>query len=212
MITKHHACLVRLDNLAVDEALKIYGEVDDSVEIRKISFESIGIGEVRKIISDANLRPNYGDTCLLVVVAKFITFEAEQALLKVLEEPPLSTKFLFVIPNSLSLLSTLESRFFDLSLPSSSPAPKSEVFLDFLAMNYADRMKEVASRMLKKDATWQEEIKKGLGIFLANQKDISVEKLKILGMVLKTLGTRGASNKMLLEELSLSLPYSVKNR
>ena len=70
------------------------------------------MGDVRKLIATAYRTPD-GDATKqkVVIVTKYIfTVEAQQALLKVVEEPPQTTEFLFVVPYSLQLLPTLLSR------------------------------------------------------------------------------------------------------
>jgi len=205
-MNNHHACLVRQSKISIPEALALYGELDDKHELQKLSFTSIGIDEVRKIILEANYRPSEGEYRLLVVATESVTFEAQQALLKILEEPPVSAKFLFVLPKSLTLVPTLASRFFDLTANQGEEYLPGVDFPAFLSSDYATRLKEVTDRLAKKDTAWVENMKLGLASYLAHTKVSDLNKLKTLQFILRSLGTRGASNKLLLEELALTLP------
>lgn len=210
MKIEHHACLIRQVALSVDKALLIYDGVGGDGEVNQLTFSTVGIDEVRDIILKANLRPVNGDFSLLVVVASSITYEAQQALLKILEEPPATTRFLFVIPLDVNLIPTLLSRFLDLSEKGSVSDDVLEMFNLFYHQSYSDRLKEISNRVSSKDNAWIAGMKVGLASYLDADNTLGIEKTKACNFVLESIGTRGASNKLLLEELALLLPSSME--
>ncbi len=142
---------------------------------------------------------------VLVVATQFITEEAQQALLKIIEEPPASTRFIFIIPLGYYFLPTLESRFERADIK--DEAAHTLTFDEFKAASMSERLAGIEYATKSKDLVWQSEIKKGLHHYLASpdSAQLSVGDLKDLEFVLRLLLTRGASNKFLLEELALTL-------
>ena len=73
--------------------------------------ESGGIGDIKKLSTRIHQRP-YESTLKSFVIteAQNLTIEAQNALLKVLEEPPQSSRFILTAPTSEGLLPTVSSR------------------------------------------------------------------------------------------------------
>lgn len=204
MLSAHHAQLLRVLDISDVKPLEFYGDTSDA-EVETLQFSTIGIDEVRRITQVASLRPELSRLRLLVVITTSVTFEAQQALLKILEEPPQTTKFLFVVPSDFIMLPTLASRFQVIENFVNGSAGES--FNVFSRLSYGDRLAEITKRMTKKDLVWAMEIRRGLVEYLKHEATLlPVVKLRTLNMIMEKLGTRGASNKMLLEELALTLP------
>jgi hypothetical protein len=158
------------------------------------------------LIADAHRRPD-GEAVekILIVATEFITEEAQQALLKIIEEPPLSTRFIFVIPSGYSFLPTLESRFERVETKGDERGMV--VFSEFKKAPYSARLELIEQSIKNKDLTWQADIKHGLLHYLTYECDSqSAQTLKELEYIVRLLLTRGASNKFLLEHLALTLP------
>lgn len=196
----HHATLLRADAVA----LAVFPMPDESVEVRDQYITRFGIDDARELVRQAHQRPSEASEQTLIVRTDFITLEAQNALLKVLEEPPASTKLVFVVPTGFTILPTLASRFAQESPDHCSSEQPSEVFGDFRSQSYKDRLAAIDQAAKKKDLDWQREIKRGLIQFVAQAKGSST-KLAELEYVARTLLTRGASNKMLLEHAALTL-------
>jgi DNA polymerase III, delta subunit len=197
-MTSHHAVL-----LSAEFPL----EFQESSFVSHFEYRQpqVGIDMVRTLIQAAYLRPQNEETKQVILVAtEFITEEAQQALLKIIEEPPVSTKFVFVLPRGYTLLPTLESRFERKT--SAEQGVDSSVFQEFKAASYKDRLDLIEESVKKKDHTWQANIKRGLlGHLLAHHAGLNTTVLSDLEYISRTLLTRGASNKFLLEHLALTL-------
>ncbi|MEY2665240.1 MAG: polymerase delta subunit [Candidatus Parcubacteria bacterium] len=198
-MTSHHAVLLTSDaplTYSPDASVIV------SMEYRLSQFK---IDDVRTLIAEAHRRPA-GDAVeqTLLVATEFITEEAQQALLKIVEEPPLSTKFIFVIPEGYTLLATLESRFE--RVMSEESGTSSEAFSQFVDASYKDRMEAIEESVKKKNHAWQQEIKNGLVAYLKTRRSaLSAKEVNELEYISRLLLTRGASNKFLLEHLALAL-------
>lgn len=198
---EHHAVLVRVSS--VD--LYISPPVSEGVSFEEIRKDQIGIADVRELIEKANRTPaGSAASQLLIVVTSFITVEAQQALLKIIEEPPQTTRFLFALPASFLLLPTLMSRF---SVESTTDITcDQEPFEAFLKAPLVKRMLEIEKASKSKNQAWQSAVKCGLLEHLKkDSRKYSRNELESLQFVAMTLLSRGASNKILLEQLALTL-------
>ena len=106
----HHALLYRAPAVSRETALSLVSLLEAS-EVEYVEVSGFGIDDVRALTTVAYRTPSIGSRLGVVVILQTITVEAEQALLKLLEEPPLTTGFLFCVPESVFLLPTLLSRF-----------------------------------------------------------------------------------------------------
>lgn len=187
---EHHAILVRL----AKPAEYLFEETETDVVRRH--FERLGVDEVRQLQQQAYLAPRNMTMQTLVISALQITVEAQNALLKILEEPPKTTRFIFALPPGVQLLLTLQSRF------SVSEATEelvdSQVWDSFVSVSIKERLAQIDQWHKKKDAEWLLAMQAGLRAWL-QQSTPSAS----LCLVAERLGTRGASNKILLEMLAL---------
>jgi DNA polymerase III delta prime subunit len=196
----HHAVLYRVQN---PEQFDLRGVFVES-ELILHQYQSMGIDEVRHLLVEAYRRPA-GEFAVQIIAVKanFITEEAQHALLKVVEEPPTSTRFIFVLPVDLPLLPTLLSRLQQAEVHES--APEHDLFSCFLNNNLNKRMKLIEKNGW--DSNWITEIKNGLIFYTGeNRHRLSSSQLISLEYVARHLLTRGASNKFLLEHAALVLP------
>lgn len=88
-------------------------------------LRSLKIEEVRDIIGWVSLRPYEGEWKVLIVCqAERLTVEAQNALLKTLEEPPAHTVFCLLVQNKDHVLETIKSRSFEIRLrPEKTQSP-----------------------------------------------------------------------------------------
>ncbi len=134
-----------------------------------------------------------------VIFAESMTEEAQNALLKLFEEPPQETVFYLVIPNPSILLPTLRSRLIGREEGVSSQ--ESSLTDEFIKMNYGERL-DLIAKLAKKDSDSLKRLVVDLG--KVDTKDRRVKQSLLLAT--KYISNRGASKKMLVEELALSLP------
>lgn len=71
--------------------------------------QAVGVGEIRTMISDCFIKPNEAPCKVYFIFGK-MTAEAQNALLKILEEPPANIQFIIVAESSSILLQTILSR------------------------------------------------------------------------------------------------------
>lgn len=99
--------------------------VSDSVRIKEWHSEK-GLNENKRIC---------------IISTKFINHDAEQTLLKILEEPNTNTHFFIILPNASVLLDTIKSRAHILKIDENNITPKYSE--DFIKASIPDRLKIV---------------------------------------------------------------------
>jgi DNA polymerase III delta prime subunit len=203
---QHHALLYRAPAVSRETALAFVPLLEAS-QIEYVILNSFGIDDVRDLTNLAYLTPSSGGKLGIVVITENITIEAEQALLKLLEEPPQTTAFLFCVPESVFLLPTLLSRFSEVT--NHAKKTLTPVFIEFSILELKERISIIGSKLTNKDLIWQQAMKQGLIAYLANPKlKLKAVELTTLYYVAEHLLTRGASNKQLFEELALTMPIA----
>lgn len=71
---------------------------------------SLGVATVRKIIEDLSVRAYYGRRTVVIEDGEKMTSQAQNALLKILEEPPEGTVFFLLVRDANRMLPTIRSR------------------------------------------------------------------------------------------------------
>ncbi|MDE7389431.1 MAG: hypothetical protein K2M82_00580 [Lachnospiraceae bacterium] len=97
--------------------------------------QAIGVGEIRTMISDCFIKPNEASGKVYLIFDKMTT-EAQNALLKILEEPPQNVRFIIVTESSSTLLQTVRSRSAIFKIEDSSEQEK-DLEADMLAKEIA---------------------------------------------------------------------------
>lgn len=171
----------------------------------------IDIDTVRSIQSWANTP--YSERKLGLVSFHTITVPAQNALLKVVEEPPLGVGFIFVTSNKEALLPTLLSRLNEASEPGVAKVSSHDTADTFLRTNTGERMKlqEIVTLLNKVDERDRKDRESVRGFILdlatklrergAHSKYVT-ECLEVASYA----GLPSSSTKALLEYLSLLLP------
>jgi DNA polymerase III delta prime subunit len=178
-------------------------------------YETFGIDDARELKERAGKRPLEETKKIFIIAFNFITSEAQNALLKMFEEPAEDTHFFIVAPVSAALLPTLRSRLSILE-PEVSKDELTEA-RKFLSGNLNLRLK-IAEKF--KDA--ENESKKSELLFLIDQLErflsennksseaSQADALKEMLALKKYLFGRSPSVKMIAEYLLLRLP-KIKN-
>lgn len=174
-------------------------------------FDVLAIDDSRRI-KDLHSSKSFlaGSKKIFILEADGITHEAQNALLKVFEEPHEDTHFFMVMPSVSILLPTLRSRLLVLETPHEEITVFTEIekFLKLSPKDKVDFVDEIAQDITDEKAT-----KADAQRFLATlemalyQKGVekNSEGLKAVLKARDYLNDRGASVKQLLEYVALSL-------
>ncbi|MGI5935896.1 MAG: ATP-binding protein [Oscillospiraceae bacterium] len=113
------------------DVITVQKETDDKGKQRK----EIYVGQIRNIIADAQVLPNEAEKKVYIIKdAGDMNISAQNAMLKVLEEPPAAVAFILCTDNAGSLLDTVRSRCVELSINNDVRPPGEEAMA--LARDY----------------------------------------------------------------------------
>ncbi len=171
----------------------------ESEDVRHYRGVRMGIDEVRSIIYEAYLMPVHVDKRSFIIGYGQLTLDAQNALLKLLEEPPVTAQFYIIIDREELLIPTVRSR---LTLVAREDAQIVDATcLEFFALPVVKRLTFIAERMKNKDDVWARAIMRAIEEKAYAEKNMSV--LKTLDELRPFYDTQGASRKMILEHLAL---------
>jgi len=197
-VMDHHALLVYGQTIASSAVPETYHT--QSIDVTHVVVDKLGIDEARTLTSQAG-QTGVAAGRTFVIVTKQMTTQAQNALLKLFEEPPPKTRFYLVIPPGTGLIATLRSRL-QVVAPATSD-PVSEVYSAFKASAIKDRLALIQTKTKQKDVVWIESVLTGAlveaGTHAAKQSALLCNSYA---------GGPGASAKLLLEEIALSVPVS----
>lgn len=196
----HHATLLRGD---FDEACSVlrdmlqfdFQSVADP-DISYIKRDALTIDEVRDLSSRALQMPVVRDSMTFIVAADTINSQAQNALLKLTEDPPTHARFVFILPHSAPLFGTLRSRFRIIDINTTARV------LDKNTQTVAIRMKEIARMTKDKDNAGMEELLRTAEASLRLNPQSRASKALITAR--RYIETQGSSPKMLLEHLAIA--------
>ncbi len=169
-------------------------------------YERFGIDEARELTTLASLK-NYQEAVFLLALAT-MTSEAQQALLKLFEEPQEGTRFIVLVPYGV-LLPTLKSRMmvYPQLLETDADSMGATKFLKLAGKDRSDFI----TKLLKDDEGTKERVRDFI-----NALEIEIAKkvgdpkaraaLADIAMVRDYVRDRSPSLKMLLEHLAIALP------
>lgn len=213
----HHAYLVEgyFDNL--QEEIKSFvnnnlGFQIDQKDIREFNFKKFGVDDSRNINEIQYRRTDSDKVEVIIISIESITSQAQNALLKTLEEPSANKIFFLVSNINTNLLSTLKSRLEKLSFNTHQADEKKAK--DFLSLNYKERA-EYIKRFLadpKKDIPADKlgaiKLLDSVEIYLRKDLKSNQRNLSDLIKVKSYLKDTSSSVKNLLEYLCIFMPKS----
>lgn len=223
-LKKHHAYLVLSRNgngLNLIEAfLKTHLDFETvgNPDYWKKEIETFGIEDSREL-KEVHLRKSFkeGGEKVFVVKNDFITHEAQNSLLKILEDPTPNSFFFFLMPSKENLLPTLISRFMVLEKMNEDPddAINQELPFEidyFLKLSAPARLKAVSKIVSAKDKGQAQKIIDALENYFhqkidwqkAGKNDLEIFETFISSR--RFLKSQGGSIKLILENLCLNLP------
>ena len=154
---------------------------------------------------------------ICILATNFINREAEQTLLKIIEEPAVNTHFFIVVPDSSALLETIISRTHVIKIDNQNDKEINKIVTKFISFSPKERVEMIAS-IIKENKDEENSGKlRAYAILLVNEiesifyqkfkKDKNNKKILFILEELQKgrvyLSTPGASVKMILEHLAL---------
>ena len=109
------------------------------------NYDVLDVDDSRALKELHQNRPTAGDKKIFVVSANFITEKAQNAMLKIFEEPRGDTHFFLILPNAFNLIPTLASR---LMIIHHAGGDNSLINVkDFLKLSISERIEEIKKLM-----------------------------------------------------------------
>lgn len=204
----HHAVL--LEGAAVADITAVLRASELSLEVQSLYQKDLGIDMVRSLTTSAYRSPATGYQRLgLIIGFESATVEAQNALLKLLEEPPASTQFVICVPTRSILLPTVLSR---LSVGVPVDRLGTNKLPDLLAMPLKEALALIEQRHKQKDKAWfvTEQLTLVAWVRGVGLHTMSPSFRRAMELALARLNTRGASNRWLLEHVVLA--YAMHGR
>ncbi len=217
----HHAYCILGNSEGIINELKTFllNELDfptvDNPDFWHGNFEVMDIEDGRAIKNSHQNKPIKGDKKIFVVSANFITEKAQNAMLKLFEEPRGDTHFFLVLPSLSNIIPTFRSRLFIIDTSESADSiinPK-----EFLQMSYGKRMdavKKICENVSDEEKSKIEIIKFINAIeaeIFTHQSVLSPRlsaSLEEIEKVRQYASEQSPSLKMLLEHLAIILPLT----
>jgi len=168
-------------------------------------YELFGIEESRTLTKKASQRPFVGDKKVFIIELFSFSLESANALLKTLEEPFPGTHFFVIVPSLENIIPTLASR---LTVIDNSKIKKEldKEKIKFYKKFLADLPNKRLETIKKFTENRQDAIE-----FL-NELELTTKDFKILEEIQRCksfLFSQGASAKMVLEHIALTLPTMI---
>lgn len=143
---------------------------------------------------------------IFVITFQSITHEAQNALLKVLEEPTALTHFFFIVPSGSMLIPTVRSRVIHIVIDDESKHTDAK---EFLKMSYKERFDYISDIVDDKDKQKAQNLLRGLEVLLSQEKPAAkyskrdVRVLSEISEMRSYLNDRSALLKLILESTAL---------
>ena len=223
----HHAYLILGERAVILAELRVLLESDGiatkaNVDFHMYEHDVFLIDDAHELRHEQSMHASSGSRKIFIVAFNTITSEAQNALLKTLEEPTLGTQFFFTTRTGEILFPTLRSRMQTIQMQSSEnsdqvrgaglPAQAGEKFLN---ATIPERMKMV-EKYTKVKADDKSRAKEDARVFLESLEyalykimDKKIQCAKTLEDVTtakRYLSDRSPSLKLLLEHLALTTP------
>jgi DNA polymerase III, delta subunit len=194
----HHA-LVFIGSLPWARTRIPHAYIHENEDVLHQSGQRMGIDDVRTLVYEAYRTPMNAPFRVFVLAYTDYTHEAQNALLKILEEPPKTARFYILAPHP--LLPTLRSRLVVADVEYESEHTE---HADFFELSYGERLAHIAQHAQKKDDAWLSSLMESFEEWAHTHRDTQF--IHALLELTPLFHTQGASKKMILEHLALILP------
>lgn len=197
--------------------------IENNPDVIVLRYGLLTVDDARRVTLLAAQAPLSGDAKALIIAANRAYHEAQNALLKVFEEPPRGTLLYLILPSLGALLPTLRSR---VQILAPAQRAKTKESLSESAAAFLASSKEKRSALIKKLTSGrdEEERRKHRDEALAIVHGVEavayrrlqkgdthvVELLKDISAARNFLHDRSAPVRMILEHLSLVTPAKLK--
>lgn len=214
----HHAFLLLGNSTEIVKDLHIFLYKEYGVQIKgnpdlvHIVYDSFGIDEGRKIKKLHSLKPTKGDIRIFILQTRVFTFEAQNTLLKMFEEPTKGVHFFIIMDSVNTLLPTLRSRLLEILVKSDI---KNTELIDtdtFLSTSVSDRLEILKTLIKEKDVAKSITFIDDLLQTMYKNKDKLKYEASLINLVYlrKCLQSRAPSVKMILEHTALTIPVQTE--
>lgn len=209
--TMHHAYLAEGGAETAEEfeeALRTSGIIQErSPDTYVRVYEQFGIDDARAVRERASRKAFTGRNIFILTITS-ITTEAQNALLKTLEEPSPNTIFFLVVRSADSLLPTLRSRvqFLGTGKSKGRGTVDARVFISAIP---SERLTMLTSVLEERDTTSAIALLSSLEEHLAakDRRDVSSRRaLKAVYTARRYIADKGSAMKALLENVALTVP------
>lgn len=208
------------DTVSMDllEFLEARGEITkQSPDVICQIYESFTINDSKEIKEWHNRMGVSGGKKVCILATEYINREAEQALLKMIEEPAINSHFFIIVPDSSLLLDTILSRTHLIKIDKENNSQLNKIVVNFMGLSPKDRINNIAEIIKEnKDEENSGKLRSYATYFINELESIFYKKFKknindennkfILEELQKSRGylsTPGASVKMILEHIAL---------
>ncbi|MBI2025553.1 hypothetical protein HYT04_02070 [Candidatus Kaiserbacteria bacterium] len=227
MTTRHHAFVIEAgteEGIGVAQAWagkELGMKIENNPDVVVLRYGLLSVEDARRVTELAAGAPFSGDTKVIIITASRAYHEAQNALLKLFEEPPRGTYLFLIMPSLGGILLTLRSRVQVLKSQISnlksqtSTRHKVNPAEEFIKAN-KERRSAIIKRLTNgKDEEERRELREeALAILngieaVAYRSLTSVESTALLSDIATLRGylhDRSAPVKMILEHLSLVIP------
>ncbi len=153
----HHAYFIEGEHTSVLSHIDLFIEKSfgykrqGNPDVHYAYYESFGIDDGRALQEMQSLKPISGDKKFFIIALSSITSEAQNALLKVFEEPTPGSHFFVIARSGSILLPTLASRMMYVRHESADATSVNQDVIDFIESSYKDRLAFVVDLVEEKD-------------------------------------------------------------
>ena len=227
MNNKHHAFVIEAEveeGIAAAQAWaekELQMQVKGNPDIAILRYGLFSVEDARRVSELAAGAPFAGEHKVLIITATRIYHEAQNALLKLFEEPPVGLYLFFVLPSLGGLLSTLRSRVQVLKHEARSTKHEINPAEEFLKASREKRSAIIKKLTSGKDEEKRRELHDEAISIVNGIERVAYEKfrkhndkdmtafLSDIAILREHLYDRSAPVKMILEHLSLVLPKNL---
>ncbi len=227
---RHHAFAIEAEAEEGIEVARAWAEQELGMKVKNnpdiviLRYGLFSVDDARRVLDIAASAPFKSDYKIVIIAAKRVYHEAQNALLKLFEEPPRETFLFLILPSLGGLLSTLRSRIEIIETHAASRRTE----IPNIAREFITFTKEERTALIKKLASGKDEEERREnrdeavailnGVEMAAYEKFKKERVRQLtdaallsdiAILRDHLHDRSAPVKMILEHLSLVIPKNL---